>query len=62
MKYNKKIKFLEIFFDDIHHKDIKLILKSNGLFVFPVPEPLANFKINSPYHKSLITQTMFFFG
>ena len=61
MKYNKKIKFLEIIFDDIHHKDIKLILKSNGLFVFPAAEPLANFKINSPYHKSLIYSDYVFF-
>ena len=61
MKYNKKIKFLEIIFDDIHHKDIKLILKSNVLFVFPAAEPLASFKINSPYHKSLIYSDYVFF-
>lgn len=61
MKYYKKIKFLDIIFHDIHHQDIKLILKSNGLFVFPAAEPLANFKKNSTYHKSLINSDYVFF-
>jgi len=61
MKYNKKIKFLEIIFNNIDHKDIKILLKSNGLFVFPAAEPLANFKKNSQYHKSLIYSDYVFF-
>ena len=34
--------------------DLNFLIKKGGLFLFPSGPGLASFKLNSPYHKSLI--------
>jgi len=56
----KKIKFMNINFLSIGDKNIKKLVKRNGLFIFPLGPGFAILKKNSSYHKSLINAAYVF--
>ena len=57
----KCIKLLDIKFNNFYVEDFQKIIESSGLFVFPAAPALTDMKINSNYHKSLISADYVFF-
>ena len=57
----EKIIFLKISFMNFKKIDLNFLIKKGGLFLFPSGPGLASFKLNSPYHKSLINADHVFF-
>ena len=57
----KYIKFLDIKFNNFYVEDFQKIMELSGLFVFPAAPALTDMRINSNYHKSLISADYVFF-
>ena len=57
----KELFFFKIRFINVKNNNLKLLIKTGGLFLFPAGPALADLKINSLYYKALIKADYVFF-